>query len=413
VGTATERVSDPRAGDSPAIHDHVRTAWDVVVIGAGPAGCIAATHLATGGHRVLLLDREDFPRDKVCGDGLIPDALRALGRAGIEDEIRRRGHGMKRSSVFSPSRIEVEVPGDFVTLKRRELDAALLDRAREAGATFCVANVAHLDAEANGTVVCDVAGVDHPVQARAALVATGARVGLLQKHGLVHRPGPSAVALRAYVHSRFDLDRMVISYDRSILPGYAWIFPLGGGEYNVGCGVFYRDGSREGVGLREMFKSFCREFPLMRDLLQAAESRTSLRGAPLRCGLQGVKPVGPGHTLAIGETIGATFPFSGEGIGKAMETAELAARTIHNALESDDFNSLEEFGVRLEESLSPKYLGYKLAQRAVSRAWLVDFMAHRAKRSRFLQEAMAGIIAETRDPGPLFTLRGLLRSYVS
>jgi flavin-dependent dehydrogenase len=320
---------------------------------------------------------------------------------------------MRLSSVFSPSRIEVEVPGDFVTLKRRELDTALVERAQEAGATFCVANVAHVDAEAGGTVVCRVTGVDRPVQARAALVATGARVGLLQRHGLVHRPGPSAVALRAYVRSRFDLDRMVISYDRSILPGYAWIFPLGGGEYNVGCGVFYRDGSREGVGLREMFQRFCREFPLMRELLGAAESRTDLRGAPLRCGLQGVKPVGPGNTLAIGETIGATFPFSGEGIGKAMETAELAARTIHEALEADDFRALNEFGARLEETLSPKYLGYKLAQKAVSRAWLVDFMAHRAKRSRFLQEAMAGVIAETRDPGPLFTLRGLLRSYVS
>jgi geranylgeranyl reductase family protein len=408
--TDPSRESQPAA---PEIHDHVRKSWDVVVVGAGPAGCIAATHLATRGHRVLLLDRQVFPREKVCGDGLIPDALRALGRAGIENEVRRRGHGMRLSSVFSPSRIEVRIPGDFVTLKRREFDAALAERAQEVGAIFCVAEVAHLDAEPDGSVVCDVTGVDRPVRARAALVATGASVSLLRKHGQVRRPGPSAVALRAYVRSRFELDRMVISYDRSILPGYAWIFPLGRGEYNVGCGVFYRHGNRDGAGLGVMFDSFCREFPLMRDLMKAAESRTSLKGAPLRCGLQGVEPAGPGNTLAIGETIGATFPFSGEGIGKAMETAELAAETIHEALESDDFRPLNDFGARLQESLSSKYVGYELAEKAVSRAWLVDFMAHRAKRSRFLQEAMAGIIAETRDPGPLFTIRGLLRSYVS
>ncbi len=78
-----------------------------------------------------------------------------------------------------------------------------------------------------------------------------------------------------------------------------------------------------------------------------------------------------------------------------------------------DHDHVGQRGARLQDRLSPKYVGYKIAQRAVSRAWLVDFMVRRAKRSRFLQNAMAGIIAETIDPGPLFSLRGLLRSYVS
>lgn len=383
------------------------------MVGAGPAGCVAAMQLASRGHGTLLLDRDAHPRDKVCGDGLIPDALRALGRSGLEDEIRRRGHGIRLSSVFSPSRIEVEIPGDFVTIKRRTLDSALVERARGCGATFCVAEVVGVEAAPDGSVVLRTRGNDEPLRARAALLATGARVGLLQRHGKVQREGPSAVALRCYVRSRLDVERMVISFDRSILPGYAWIFPLGGGEYNVGCGLFYRDGRRHGVNLSEKFRRFCAEFPMMRELLGRSESRTPLEGAPLRCGLQGVDPVGPGNTLAIGETIGATFPFSGEGIGKAMETAELAAQAIHGALLRGDFESLVDFGSRLQDSLSSKYLGYKLAQRAVSRAWVVDFMAHRARRSRFLRNAMAGIIAETIDPGPLFSLRGLLRSYVS
>ena len=393
--------------------DDTRKRWDAIVIGAGPAGCVAALNLASKGHDTLLLDRDAYPRDKVCGDGLIPDALGALARAGLEDEVRRLGHSLERSSVFSPSRIEVEVPGDFVTLKRRTLDAALADRARSGGAMFRVGEVEGVEAAKDGTVMCRIKGSDRPLRARAALVATGARVGLLKRHGTVGQAGPSAVGLRCYVRSRFEIDRMVISFDRSILPGYAWIFPLGGGEYNVGCGVFYRGGRREGIDLREMFRRFCEEFPLARNLMAEAEGCTRLQGAPLRCGLPGVDPVGPGNTLAIGETIGATFPFSGEGIGKAMETAELAAQAMHGALESDDFAALRDFGARLQDRLGPKYVGYKLAQRAVSRAWLVDFMVRRAKRSRFLQNAMAGIIAETIDPGPLFSVRGLLRSYVS
>jgi geranylgeranyl reductase family protein len=395
------------------LREHIGAPWDVVVVGAGPAGCVAAMQLAAQGHRTLLLDRHAHPREKVCGDGLIPDALRALARFGLEDEIRRRGHGIRLSSIFSPSRIEVEIPGDFVTLKRRTLDLALVERARGVGATFCVAEVAGVEAAPDGSVALRMRGSGASLRARAALLATGARVGLLQRHGKVQREGPSAVALRCYVRSRFQVDRMIISFDRSILPGYAWIFPLGGGEYNVGCGLFYREGRRQGVDLREMFRRFCAEFPMMRELVARSEGRTPLKGAPLRCGLQGVDPVGPGNTLAIGETIGATFPFSGEGIGKAMETAELAAQAIDGALARGDFEGLADFGSRLHDRLSSKYLGYRLAQKAVSRAWIVDFMAHRARRSRFLRNAMAGIIAETIDPGPLFSLKGLLRSYVS
>lgn len=385
--------------------------WDVAIAGAGPAGATAAIHLARRGHRVLLLDKDSFPRDKVCGDGLIADSIRCLARAGLYDEVRRLGYETGIGSVFSPSRIEFDVPGQYLTLKRLLLDNLIVEKAASCGAILRRAKVARVTARPDGDALLDIAGSESPVRAKVALIATGASVELASGLGLVEQPGPGAVALRCYVRSSFDIDRLIISYDRTITPGYAWIFPLGAGEYNVGCGIRYRaSGAR--VNLRKAYDIFIKNFPLAADLMRRAESVTPLQGAMLRCGLKGTRPLGPGNILVIGETIGATFPFTGEGIGKAMETGEIAADACHSALVTGDFSCLGEFPSRIERELGPKYLGYLLAEYWLSKPWFNDLVARRVRRSRYLQESIAGIVNETADPRETFSLRGVLRSFL-
>ena len=127
--------------------------------------------------------------------------------------------------------------------------------------------------------------------------------------------------------------------------------------------------------------------------------------------MKGVLPSGENHILAIGEAIGATFPSTGEGIGKAMETAELAAEVIHDALRSGDLSRLRRFSTRLEERLRFRYLGYEIAERGLSKPWLHDLVARRARTSRSLQESIAGIINETIDPRTVYSWRGILQSF--
>ncbi len=391
---------------------HADTPWDVAVVGAGPAGCTAAINLVLRGYRTLLLDRKAFPREKVCGDGLIPDALRALGRVGLENEVRIRGHQMNRISFYSASRVEVDVPGDFVTLRRRELDTLLARQAVSRGATFCEGEVETLEEASDGSIRLGMADSDRVVTARVALVATGVSTKILRGHGIVPEEHPNAIALRCYIRSTFSLDRLLISFDRSVVPGYAWIFPMGNHEYNVGCGAFNPRLVRNGLNLRVMFDRFCAEFPTMINLMKCATRQSQIRGAPLRCGLTGVAPVVPGRVLAIGETIGATYPFSGEGIGKAMETGEIAARIVHEAFSANDFSVLREFGSRVKADIGDMYRGYKVAEGWMSRTWLLNFLARRARRSRFLQKAIAGVLDETVDPGPIFSMRALFRSFL-
>jgi len=401
------------SNDSQAISTREAAAclWDVAIVGAGPAGATAAIHLAAKGHRVLLLDKDQFPRDKVCGDGLIADTIGALKRAELYEQVQSLGFETSVGTVYSPSRVAFDVSGQFITLKRMLLDDLILQRAITNGADLCYCKVTNIEALADETLLLTLDESEVTLQARIVFIATGANVDLPMKLGLVESTKPSAVALRCYVRSSAALDRLIISYDRSITPGYAWIFPLGNDEFNIGCGITYHGQKNEGINLREVFRQFIENFPIAVEIMRRADSIAPLRGAMLRCGLTGTVAKGPGSILVLGESIATTFPFTGEGIGKAMETGELAAHLAHDALEAVDFERLKAFPNCLESELRHKFLSYKIAEDWFSKPWLNDFVARRIRTSRFLQEAVAGLVNETVDPRKIFSWRGIIRSF--
>jgi flavin-dependent dehydrogenase len=174
--------------------------------------------------------------------------------------------------------------------------------------------------------------------------------------------------------------------------------------------MVFKPGRRTATNLRSIFDRFTREFPLARALMRQAVDVTPLKGAMLRFGLRGTRARGSGPVLPIGETIGTTFPFTGEGIGKAMETAEIAADVCDEALSTGDVRALERFEARIERELRPKFRGYQLAQDWFSYPWVNDLFARRARRSRFMRDGIAGIVDETVDPHQVFSIGGLLRS---
>ena len=386
--------------------------WDVLIVGAGPAGSTAAIHLASYGHQVLLIDKKRFPRDKVCGDGIISDTVRCLQRLGLYQKVREMGYQIHGASVFSPSRIEVQMPGCYLTLKRRILDSLIAEKAMDSGAIFRHGDVDNISIDQDGSIKCSISKNGGAFHARVGVIATGANVRLPQKLGMGAHQKPSAIAIRCYARSLLKIDRMIVCYDRAIIPGYAWIFPMGNDEYNMGCGLMYHGDSRDHINLRETFSSFITEFPLAKQLMESGKIISPLRGSMLRAGLEGAQPIGKGNILAIGETIGSTFPYTGAGIGKAMETGELAAEVIHEALDSEDMTRLRDFPIRLEKELKPRYLGYHIAQKWLSRAWVNDLVARRAVKSQFLRDSFAGINDETVDPRTVFSLRGIINSFL-
>jgi flavin-dependent dehydrogenase len=130
----------------------------------------------------------------------------------------------------------------------------------------------------------------------------------------------------------------------------------------------------------------------------------------IRFGLTGARPYSGKAVVAVGEAVGATFPLTGEGIGKSMETAEIASDLVAEALRSGEAGPLAGYGPLLERRLRPKYRGYEAAQRWIARPWLADLIFLRASRSARVRAALEGMLEERVDPSALFSPRGVARA---
>lgn len=366
--------------------------------------------LARYGHRVLVLDRDRFPRDKPCGDLLIAGSIGVLGQVGLLERVSRVARSLKGLRVFSPSRIDFSSRGQFLTIRRYDFDSILMQAAVEAGATFAHARVVNLRPSASSPLTVELAESARPFQARAGVLATGAGIDIPYRLGMIARKQPSAVAIRYYLRSSFNLEEAVLSYDRSLVPGYAWIFPMNEGLYNVGCGSTLNR-TNGPAPLMKMLRRFMDTFPLAQELLAAGRQESEVSGGALRCKLSGWRSVVKENLVCIGEVIGTTLAFTGEGIGKAMHSGEIAGQVIDEALKSGHPSDLSMFHSRLAVEIQPAYAGYPAAEKWLSRPWLNDFMARRIRGSRYLQRQLESVISQTGDPRSLFSLKGVLRSF--
>ncbi len=391
-------------------------ACDVLVIGAGPAGSACAQLLAAAGSDVLLVDQHDFPRDKICGDGLIPDTHAALKRLGVLDEVLTFAHPVRHVRCVGPRGGQVDVPGTLSVLPRKQLDHILVRAAERAGARLCTP--VRFEApliEGERVVGARLKAGDqcHEVRAKWVVLATGAVPQGLIAAGLCERRTPSGVALRGYVKNDAmvgRIEQLQLVWHARLKGGYGWIFPAAGGVFNIGAGltgshIESKDGKgrMQDVNLRDMFKAFGEIYAPARELMEGGQLLGEIKGAPLRCSLIGGGWSRPG-LLVTGEAAGSTYAFSGEGIGKAMETGMLAAEALLQGGADAPLRQRYEAAIL---KLKPRFDLYEAASMINYRPWLADLVIWRARKSPRILRRMTGVLEETQNPGRLLTWRGM------
>ena len=410
------------AATAAALPPRLPTRCTVLIIGAGPAGSACARVLAQAGVDVVLIDQQPQGRDKICGDGLIPDAHAALARLGLLERVMAQAQAVAHVACVGPRGGRIEVPGHLAVLPRRVLDDILCQAAQDAGARFIApARFESPLEDAQGRVIgALIKSGDALQEVRAdwVILATGAVPKALTAAQLCERHTPSGVALRGYVRAPSMVGRikaMDVVWSRAVRPGYGWIFPAPDGCFNIGVGVTDSHsavggkGSKKELNLRSIFDAFVATYPPAAELMREGELKGELKGAPLRCTLTGARWSRPG-LLATGEAAGSTYSFTGEGIGKAMETGMLAA----DALLAGRRTGLSEAQVRenYERSLTalkPKFALYERANQVNAHPWLIDLLIWRAQRSPRLLRRMSGVLNETSNPGNLISLKGFSR----
>jgi geranylgeranyl reductase family protein len=313
--------------------------FDAIVVGAGPAGSTAAIRLSRAGARVLLIDRESFPRDKPCGGGLTLRAVRQLPVSVddvVEDVVERVELGFRYGKRF-----ERHGHGPLILMtQRRRLDAHLAAQAAAAGADFrdgVRATALELEGgeptvrfggdSATARVVIGADGVN-------GLTARALGLGEDRRHGVALEGNVSLVHARARYRGRAVVELGTVP------GGYAWVFPKAD-HVNVGVGGWASEGPR----LREHLERACVGYGLPSDRLEA------VRGYRLPMRRAGERAV-QGRALLVGDAAGLVDPFSGDGIYEALVSARLAAEATLDVLDGSA-TDLEPYGDRLARELDP------------------------------------------------------------
>jgi menaquinone-9 beta-reductase len=402
--------------------EQLPSSCDVLVVGAGPAGSATAIELARSGLQVVLVDQHAFPRDKICGDALIPDAHAAFKRLGVYRTVMDLAQTVGHVRCVAPRGGQIDVPAELAMLPRRVLDEVLCRAAVAAGA-YMVAPARFVETlEERGTVVGARLRGNASVQdirTRWVVLATGAVPQALMAAGVCEEQLPSGVALRGYVKNAAmegHIQTLDIVWHQALRPGYGWVFPCGNDIFNIGVGVAQSHTShaqhavkKADANLRHIFKAFTELYAPAKAVMDGGQLMNDLKGAPLRCSLKGAANSKPG-LLVTGEAVGSTYSFTGEGIGKAMETGLLAAEAI--VAGGDDTTTRQMYSASLA-ALKPRFDLYERANQVNAHPWLLDLLVWRAKSSTRLRKRMIGVLNETSNPGHLLSAKGLWRLFTS
>jgi len=418
--TTTDDAPDSPS-DSPVDEGHVH---DVLIVGGGPSGSSCAYWLAEAGWDVVLVEKKVFPREKTCGDGLTPRAVRQIADMGLEGALAGahrysglRAHGFGQV-LNLPWPEHPSFPSYGYVVTRHDLDALVNERAAKAGAIVFQGTEALepiLDDAAGrplgaglpscvGAVVKDKAtGECRELRARYVVVADGANSRFGRALGTSRdRSQPMGMALRGYYTSPGHDQPFIESHldirdgEGNVVPGYGWIFPVGDGRVNVGVGLLSTDRRWKGVNTGTLMEHFVSWAPAEWEL-----SPETCLGPPTGGKLPMGLSVGPRlgvTTLVVGDAAGSINPFNGEGISYGYETGRLAAASLGEALSGDGFAALLRYEDRLEDAYSLYFRVARAFIRVIARPELMTLCVATGMHSETLMSWILRIMSNLVRP---------------
>jgi geranylgeranyl reductase family protein len=383
--------------------------FDVCIVGAGPAGATCAYYLALGGVRVLLLDKESFPREKLCGDAVCSPAHKHLRRMGVLQAIEAQGLGNWAcvGGLISPGGVAMignstgrHLAPLVIAIRRMVLDEMIVRAAVAAGAGLVErfpVGAAEFSAAGGLWTIHHRYHTQPPFRAKALVAADGANSRLARALGVVQR-APDAICSRVYVDAgstNFDADG-VLYYPRELLPGYCALFREARGLLSYCCYII-PGGDCRMSDVKRMHFEMPRTDPHLRQALGSNPRMEQFRAAPLRIG--GIPRPYADHLLILGDAAGQIDPLTGEGIHYAMEAAEMAADVLRDALHAGNLRApyLREYHRRWQSAYGRDFAwSAKMARLCARSPILLDAAAALGKRRgvSFLRdwgEVMTGV----------------------
>lgn len=398
--------------------------FDVVIVGAGPAGSTAALHLQNSGLRVCLMDKATFPRDKICGDalsGTVGYELHKLGpqvmQAFMQAEPKIATSGIRFVSpnlhtldiILRKVRPGLSAPGYL--FPRIHFDQFLFNLA---------SNHPHIQTISQCTVQSINTSKQHVTlqtsqghfSSRFIIAADGAQSIIARHCGIQHQHPHLSAGVRQYFTGVTGLPSptlIELHFLPETLPGYVWIFPLPNGLANVGMGMRSDVVIQKKISLRHLFQHIIHHHPHLSPRFKYASALEPPRGFPLPLGSLR-RPLVHGPILLTGDAAACIDPFTGEGIGYAMTSGRIAAQSIIHALHSPNpMLHLHAYNHLLHQAIgSEMKTSYRL-QQLLQYPRLFDRVVQKANQSPAFKDLLRQMIEEPANKSqwlnPLLYLR--------
>ncbi len=395
------------------------TIYDVLIIGAGPAGCAAAQQLSGKGLKIALVEKYRFPRDKICGDALSPDVVKQLKLLDpqiadqFSQEARRSNCYGLRLFAQKGAAMDLKFPeiaeskAPCFVMRRLDFDHFLFKTVASLDdiSIFQEQSIYRID---RVDAIWELHSSDSTFRAKVLLGADGAqsklRSSLLQaKIDKKHH----VAGLRQYFQNVKGMGargQLELHFYPEIAPGYFWIFPLSEHEANVGIGMISASISKAGVNLKERLAQLIKEHPQLKARFAEAQALEDPRGFGLPLGSL-KRPCSGDGFLLLGDAAGLIDPLSGEGIGNAIRSGRVAAEHLQKAFKEQRFDA--EFNKAYDREIYRRMWNeFRLSvflRRIIFYFPLYNRLVRYGGKSRFVRNLLSSIIDNSNFKKSLFS----------
>ena len=385
---------------------------DVCILGGGPGGASAALKLAQHGVKTVLMEKANFPRDKVCGDALSGKVMRTLERLdpSLATRVKAASEAMPSWGVtfVAPSGRALRVPFSRTTglgeapgviLPRLRFDDILFQQVMRDERIISWEGVAAKEFQRTDKGWRIATSDGRLIEARIVIDASGAN-SHFARHvaGLPLEPRHHAAGVRAYYSGVRDLDPqgfIELIFLKDLLPGYLWVFPLPGGRANVGLGLRSDVVKARRVDLKALLVELVTTHPQLKERFMDARLEGSIQGMGLPLASKRRALSGDGYLL-VGDAGHLIDPFTGEGISHAMISGVHAADVASDMLKRNDTTAraAKQYDERVWKRLGKELAISTRLQQMADQAWLFNFVVDRANKNPALADTISSMFTD-------------------
>ncbi|MDQ6890141.1 MAG: geranylgeranyl reductase family protein [Bacteroidota bacterium] len=382
--------------------------FDVIIVGAGPAGCAAAHMLSGNGLRIALLDKDIFPRDKICGDAFGADVTKQFHILGKEltDKLEQFTNKVPSNGVsfFTPDNKLMDI--EF-TVPNNKFGGGFISRRLDFDNFFFSETIKLPDVEifqdhqvlsvvtAHDKILLNTAA--STFEAKIALGADGAH-SILNKRLTKNKVEKKHYCggVRQYysnVHGFHAANHIELHFYKEILPGYLWVFPLPGNKANVGLGMLSSEISKKKINLKIQLEEIITKHPNLKDRFKDAVPLETIQGYGLPLGSK-KRSISGIRFLLLGDAAGLIDPFTGEGIANAIRSGRIAASHVLKGIERNSFDA--DFNCQYDKEIYHKMwnefrIGHSM-QKLFRHPSVINFVVKKANNNKSVQMLLSSML---------------------